>query len=164
MHDEGAQPVFLSLPERIAAQAADRPDHAALVQDGRRVTFDELDAAMDRVAATLQARGVLPREVVAVCASSSIAYVEVFCGALRAGVAVAPLAPSSTAESLAAMAADCGARVLFLDAGTAAHLASARAAIAAPVVTLDGAPGGEALKAWLAPPGARPQPVEIAPD
>ena len=39
----------------------------------------------------------------------------VFLGALRAGVAVAPLAPSSTPENLLGMLADCGARKFFLD-------------------------------------------------
>ena len=73
MHDDGAAAVFRSLPERIAAQAVARPDHVALIQDERRVSFGGLDAAMDRVAATLQARGVRTQEVVAVCASSSIA-------------------------------------------------------------------------------------------
>ena len=85
-------------------------------------------------------------------------------GALRAGLAVAPLAPSSTAESLAGMVADCGAKLLFLDGGTAAHLAPVRAELAASVVLLDGSPGGEGLEAWLAPTDAQPHPVRIEPD
>jgi long-chain acyl-CoA synthetase len=53
----------------------------------------------------------------------------VFLGALRAGVAVAPLAPSSTAEQLAGMVVDADARRFFLDAGRAAD-AQAAAAVA----------------------------------
>ena len=156
--------VFRPLPERIAIHAAARPDHAALIQGGRRVTFGQLNAAMDRVAAALQARGLCAQDVVAICSSSSIAYVEVFCGALRAGVAVAPLSPGSTAESLAGMVSDCGARTLFLDAAAAAHLAPSRQAIAAPVVTLDGDPSGQPLEAWLAAAPARPSSLAIEPD
>jgi long-chain acyl-CoA synthetase len=40
-------------------------------------------------------------------------------GALRAGLAVAPLAPSSTPQQMAGMVADAGARHLFVDAANA---------------------------------------------
>ncbi len=164
MPDDDMPLLFSSLPDRIRAQAAEQPDHRALIQDEQVVSYAELDAAMDRVAATLQARGLQPKDVVAVCAASSIAYVKVFCGALRAGVVVAPLAPSSTAESLAAMVADCGAKVLFVDAGTSEHLAPVRSTVAAPLVALDDAESGEALSLWLAPEASVAVPVVIDPD
>ena len=156
--------VFLSLPARIGAHARARPNRPALIQDDVVVGHGALDRAMDRIAATLQRAGVAPQETVAICASSSIAYVEVFCGALRAGVVVAPLAPSSTAESLAAMIADCGAKVLFVDAGVAAQLAPVRDRIAARWVTLDGSGAGQPLADWLAQEGAAPTSVKIDPD
>ena len=74
---------------------------------------------MDRVAATLQRDGVKPREAIAICAFASNAYLVLFMGALRAGIAVAPLAPSSTPAQIAGMTADAGARHLFLDAANA---------------------------------------------
>ena len=163
MSEEAATLVFRSLPERVAIQATERPAHPALIQDERVVSFGELDAAMDRVAAALQAQGLGPGDVVAVCAASSIAYVEVFCGALRAGVAVAPLAPSSTPQSLQQMVADCGARFLFLDAAAADHLTPVRPALAAPLVSLDGDERAEPLGQWLAPTGTAPKPTEIDP-
>ena len=60
---------------------------------------------MDRVATALQRDSVRSGEAVAICAASCVDYGVVFLGALRAGVAVAPLSPSSTAESLATMLA-----------------------------------------------------------
>ena len=45
---------FGTLSDLIRCHAARRPGHAALVQDGRKVTYAELDALMDQVAATLQ--------------------------------------------------------------------------------------------------------------
>src|SRR5690242_19783423 len=96
---------FATLPELIRAHAAAQPEHAALLQGERKVDYAELDALMDRVAATLQRDGLQARDVIAICAATSIEYSVTFLGALRAGVAVAPLAPSSTAESLAAMLA-----------------------------------------------------------
>ena len=153
--------VFNSLADRIRAQATARPAQRALIKDDHVVSFALLDVAMDRVAATLQARGLKPQDVIAICASTSIAYVEVFCGALRTNVVVAPLAPSSTADSLAAMLADCGAIVLFVDAAVAAHLAPLRHRIHAQFVTLDDTSGGEALSQWLVPAGSQPEPISV---
>ena len=156
--------LFCSLPDRIRKAASDIPGYPAVIEGGETVCFGELDAVMDRVAATLQAEMVAPQQAVAICAASSIPYLQVFCGALRAGVVVAPLAPSSTAQSLAGMVADCSARILFLDAAMAEHLASVRARITARWVTLDDSAAGMPLSVWLAAEGARPEPVKIAPE
>ena len=109
---------FRPIVDTIAATARRAPGRRALSDEQRSLTYAELDALMDRVAASLQRDGVAPRATIAICASSSVKYLAVFLGALRAGVVVAPLAPGSTPESLAAMIADCGARLLFLDATT----------------------------------------------
>jgi long-chain acyl-CoA synthetase len=155
---------FGTIPALIRCQAAIQPDHAALVQDDRTISYGELDALMDRVAASLQRDGVAPCESIAICAGTSVEYAVVFLGALRAGVAVAPLAPSSTAESLVAMINDCGARVLFLDAATAALLTPVMDRVTASRVALDNSDAGEPWNAWLAPVGATPRPVEAQPE
>ena len=159
MSDAGE--TFLPLPDMIRALAARQPDHAALIQDERRVSYGELDAAMDRVAAALQRDEIAPGEAIAICASTSIEYAVVFLGALRAGVAVAPIAPSSTPESIAGMIADSGAHVFFVDAEVAAALEGVRSDIAAAWVALDGGASGRAVEDWLAPFGARPAPVAL---
>ncbi len=155
---------FGVLPELIAAHAGVRPEATAVIDGDRRLSYGELDRLMDRVAAALQRDGVQPTQAVAVCASSSLEYVAVFTGALRAGVAVSPLAPSATPDQLAMMLDDCAAPLVFLDAEAAVHLASAAPRIAARRIALDGSPAGEAFGAWLASDGAAPQPVAIEPD
>ncbi|MDZ4253170.1 MAG: class I adenylate-forming enzyme family protein [Sulfuritalea sp.] len=155
---------FGTYADLIRAQALARPDHPALIQDDRRVSFATLDAMMDRVAATLQRDGIAPTEAVAICAATSLEYVAVFLGALRAGVAVAPLAPSSTAQSLADMAANAEARLIFVDATTARELSAVRGDIAARFVTLDDSAAGQPFSQWLAPAGAVPKPVKIRPE
>jgi long-chain acyl-CoA synthetase len=154
--------VFNSLPERIRAFAAMRPNHPALIQDERVLTYGELDQAMDRIAASLQRAGCKPQDVIAICALNSIAYVEVFCGALRAGVVTAPLAPSATAESLVSMIADCAAKLLFIDRAMGAHLAPLRQQIAAGWIALDASDIGIPLAKWMAE-GTAPAPVAIDP-
>jgi acyl-CoA synthetase (AMP-forming)/AMP-acid ligase II len=155
---------FGTVPDMVRSHAAVRPRHAALVLDERTMDYAALDAAMDRIAAALERDGVRPRDCVSICAATSIEYAAVFLGALRAGTVVAPLAPSSTGEELAAMAADAGAKLLFLDEACARTLAGAGRSVSAPRIALDGSAAGRALADWLAPEGARPSPVEIRPD
>ncbi|TRZ93308.1 MAG: 4-coumarate--CoA ligase [Rhodocyclaceae bacterium] len=148
----------------IRAHALARPNHAALIQDERSVSFAMLDAMMDRVAATLQRAGIRPTEAVAICAGTSLEYAVVFLGAVRAGVVVAPLAPSSTPQSLVDMAANAEARLLFVDAATAQQLAPVRPVIPARFITLDDSAGGEAFRKWLAPAGTMPAAINVRPE
>ncbi len=144
----------------IAAQARARPDAVAVQVGDTTATWRALDALADRIAAGLQQRGIGPGGVVAVCATASIAYVALFIGTLRAGAALAPLAPSATASQLAAMAADAEAALVFVDADTA----PLGVEWPAPVVALDDTSGLHALSAWLPAAGSRPAPVAIAPE
>jgi acyl-CoA synthetase (AMP-forming)/AMP-acid ligase II len=164
-------PDFQVLPEMIAGHARARPRARALVCGDEWMDYAGLDATMDRVATALQRDGCRPGDRIAICAQASIAYVAVFMGALRAGLAVAPLAPGGTPAQILAMAADAGARCLFVDAGNARALAGGSPAL--PRVRLDGAgeqpderpgerPGERALSTWLTTRGdARPRPVAL---
>ena len=155
---------FHAIADLIRTHAEQRPRHAALVHEGRVLDYAGLDALMDRVAAALQRDGLKPQDSIAICAGTSLHYAAVFLGALRAGVAVAPLAPSSTADSLAGMVADAGAKLLFVDAAVGEALAPVRGRIAARNIALDGSVGPDAFHAWLAAEGARPRAVPIQPE
>jgi len=155
---------FGTLSDLIRGHAGQQPGHPALIQEERVLTYGELDALMDRVASALQRDGIAARESIAICAGTSIEYAAVYLGALRAGVVVAPLAPSCTAEELAGMAADAGARLFFLDATVAKTLEPAAAKITARRIALDESSAGASLAAWLAPVGAQPKSVSPEPD
>jgi acyl-CoA synthetase (AMP-forming)/AMP-acid ligase II len=155
---------FGLIADLIGAHARERPRHSAIIKDECVITYQQLDVLMDRVAASLQRDGLSNGDVIAICATASVEYAAVFLGALRAGVAVAPLAPSSTAESLSTMLEDCGAKLLFLDAPVVKSLANARNPVLVATVSLDSANGGRHLNAWLLAEGAKPEPVSIAPD
>jgi acyl-CoA synthetase (AMP-forming)/AMP-acid ligase II len=152
-----------SIPELIRRHAAERPDHAALIAGEERIDFAGLDAVMDRVASALQQAGVGPGGTVAIAAAASIPYVAVYLGAVRAGAQVAPLQPSVTPDSLAAMVADAGASHVFLDAAVGRTLAAASRAVAAVRIALDDSGAGQAFSGWLAPAGAVPRPVALDP-
>ena len=144
---------FGTIAGLIRRHAQEAPQRRALVQDGVNLSYAELDALMDRVAAALQRDGVQPGEAVAICAGTSIAYAVTYLGALRAGVVVAPLAPSSTPDSLAGMLQDAGARLLFTDKEVAQALQDRAAAV--PRIALDDTAAGVSWRAWLAPAAAR---------
>jgi long-chain acyl-CoA synthetase len=147
---------FRAIPDLVREHARTRPAQIALTQGERSVSWAQLDAMVDRFAASLQREGLAPNDSIAICASNSLEYVAVFIGALRAGVAVAPLAIQSSPAQLAGMLADSGARHFFVDRGVSAFDAPAQR------IFLDGS-GTPSLEQWLAPAGARPRPVEIQP-
>ncbi|HSN34124.1 MAG TPA: AMP-binding protein, partial [Ideonella sp.] len=97
---------FAAIADLVRAHAAARPHASALVGDDEALDWAALDALMDRVAAALQRDGARPGDVVAICAAASPRYAALFLGALRAGVVVAPLAPSVTPAQFAAMVGD----------------------------------------------------------
>jgi acyl-CoA synthetase (AMP-forming)/AMP-acid ligase II len=162
--DELLRNDFGLIPDLIAAHARERPDAVAVIDGARSTTYGELDALVDRIAAGLQRDGVRPTQAIAICAASSMAYVAVFLGALRAGVAVSPLAPSSTPDQLAMMLSDCAAPLLFLDGDAAERLAPAADRIAARRVGLSGGGLDLTLEGWLPDSAARPDPVAIDPE
>ena len=147
---------FGTIPELVRLHAARAPRRAALVHDGRALDYAGLDALMDRVAAALQRDGLAPGSAIAICAASSIEYAVVFLGALRSGVAVAPLPPSATPDAIAAMAADAEATHFFLDDAAAKALEKARTPIRAKTILL------AALEPWLGTASA-PRPVDAQP-
>ena len=162
-------PDFQDLPGLIAGHARSQPDAIAVIGGDTRLSYAELDAAMDHVAATLQRDGCHSGDTIAICALAVPAYIVLFMGALRAGLAVAPLAPSSTPAQIAGMTADAGARHLFLDAANAQAVPAALTGSTVQRIRLDDtsddtsddSDGDTRLSDWLAPAGSRPQPVAL---
>lgn len=154
---------FGLIPDQIRLHAQEAPESAALVDSTQTLSYADLDARMDRVAAALQRDGLCQGDAIAICATTSVAYASMFLGALRAGVVVAPLAPSSTPASLARMVSDAQARLLFTDVSSSAVVAQVDTH-SVPRITLDDSTGsGQPFEAWLAEPGARPASVLIEP-
>ena len=153
---------FGTVAALVREHAQRQPHRPALCDDQRELSYAQLDALMDRVAAALQRDGVLPGESIAICAHSSVHYAALFLGALRAGVVVAPLAPSAGREALTSMLHDAGAQWLFLDSAAQdlvpPSLATTRC------VWLCGTSAGIRFEDWLAAEGAQPQAVEVSPE
>jgi acyl-CoA synthetase (AMP-forming)/AMP-acid ligase II len=156
-------PDFITLPDLVRRYARSKPQHTAVIDGDCRVSYAELDAMIDAVAAAMQRDGVKPRDAITICAFSSIEYVATFLGALRAGVAVAPLPPSSTPVDFAAMVKDADAKILFMDESAAALMGDAATKGSFKRVSFDGEAFGQPFANWIAT-SAKSQPVVIDPD
>jgi long-chain acyl-CoA synthetase len=172
---------FATLPDLIRLHALQSPDHCALREGDRELNYAQLDQWIDRVAAALQRDGLTAGNTVALCAGASLEYVACFVGALRAGLAVAPLSPGATPESLLKMISDAQAARVFidrhsgpdlLDAGLSGTLSIALdehegdSGEAADILGKDTPRNAHprAWSNWLAPAGTRPVAVHIQPD
>ncbi|RJF68261.1 class I adenylate-forming enzyme family protein [Rhodopseudomonas palustris] len=157
-------PDFITLDALVRTTARSAPDRLAVIDGERQLRYAEFDALIDRVAAALQRDGVKPTGAISICALSSIEYAATFLGALRVGVAVAPLAPSSTPHDFAAMVKDSAAKILFTDDFVAAAMKDAAIDASVKRVALDDGGSGAAFSKWLAPEGAKPAPVTVDPE
>ncbi len=95
------------------AQARRSPRADAVVYEGDRLTYAELDRRANRLAHYLGARGVGPETLVAIAVERSLAMIWALLGILKAGAAYVPLDPSYPGERLAFMLDDCQAPVLL---------------------------------------------------
>jgi acyl-CoA synthetase (AMP-forming)/AMP-acid ligase II len=161
-HRITADSPFQTLSDLIQGHALAQPEALALRDPYTTLSYAALSARMDQVAAALQRDGVTPGQCIALCGLSGVDYACVFLGALRAGVVVAPLAPSVTPQILSGMLRDALARLLFVDAAARALIEPEMAHL--PRIALDGSQAGQALEAWLAPTGSAPTAVSVGPE
>ncbi|MGW3430396.1 amino acid adenylation domain-containing protein [Streptomyces melanosporofaciens] len=122
------------VPERFQAQAARTPDAPALLAaDGTTLSYAQLDAAADRLAAELSAAGVGPERLVALALPRSADLVIAALAVLKAGGGYLPVDPGDPADRLAHVLTD-ATPVLVL---TRSDIAPGLPETAAPVRLLD---------------------------
>ncbi len=107
-------PEFVSIPVRVARNAAAWPDKRAVQCEDKVRTWRDFDRRVNRIARTLIGMGVGRGDKIAILAANSIEYLETFMGGLRAGACVVPLSTMAAADALEKMLDDCDAKVLFL--------------------------------------------------
>jgi long-chain acyl-CoA synthetase len=117
-----------TLEAELRFAAARAGAHTALVADDHRMSYAELDRAVDGFAGGLAALGVQRGDRVAVIMRNSVeAAVSVY-GIVRAGAAFTLLNPGAPLEKLQRLLAHCDAVAAVADAPTAAALRDAGAA------------------------------------
>ena len=102
-----------SIKEMFEATVARTPDATAVVSGPDRLTYAELNARANRIAAALRARGVGPGTLVGVLMEKSIDLLPAVLGVVKAGGAYIPLDPSYPAGRLAFMVHDAAPAVIL---------------------------------------------------
>jgi acyl-CoA synthetase (AMP-forming)/AMP-acid ligase II len=99
----------------VLASAGDHLDRPALIDaaSGRRLSYGDLHAQVDRFAGGLAQLGVGKGEVVAILLPNMPEYAVVFFGIARAGAVSTTLNPTYTEREIAAQLADSGASVVI---------------------------------------------------
>ncbi|GGK02264.1 non-ribosomal peptide synthetase [Streptomyces camponoticapitis] len=98
--------------EAFARSARRTPDAPAVVAHGRMLSYAELDAAADRVAALLVAQGAVRRPV-GICLGRTADLPVAVLGVLKAGGSCVPVDPDHPAERIAFTVRDSGIGVLL---------------------------------------------------
>jgi fatty-acyl-CoA synthase len=111
-----------------ARRARMTPDRAAIVHDGRTLSYAALHHRVRRLAGALRGLGVRRADRVAYLGPNRPELAETLFAAGALSAIFVPLNPRLAAPELAAILADCGARVLIWDARLAAVVAALRGA------------------------------------
>ncbi|MEV6364243.1 non-ribosomal peptide synthase/polyketide synthase [Nocardia asteroides] len=101
---------FPLLPQVLAAAAAD-PGAIAIRDEARTLTYGELDAASERLAAHLAGLGIGAGDLVAVSVPRSADSVTAVWGVVKSGAGFLPVDPAYPADRIAHMLSDSGAAV-----------------------------------------------------
>ncbi|MFI0879812.1 amino acid adenylation domain-containing protein [Streptomyces parvus] len=123
-NDTAADVPYGTLPALFEAQVKRTPDDPALLFDGGRVSYRELNERANRLARTLVARGAGPEDVVAVALPRSPEWVVAVLAVLKAGAVYLPVDPEYPADRI---------RLLLDDSAPTALLTRAELADRLPV-------------------------------
>ncbi|MEW5931706.1 MAG: amino acid adenylation domain-containing protein, partial [Gemmatimonadota bacterium] len=144
-------PAAGTLHGRFQAVARARPHAVALTFCGESLTYTELDARADRLAAALRAAGAGPEVRVGLCVERGPDTVVGILGILKSGAAYVPLDPAYPAERLAYLLEDSAVRVVVAQEGVLGRLPEFGGA-----VVLVGEDGASAAIQPPYPPGPPP--------
>ncbi|HEX7036497.1 MAG TPA: fatty acyl-CoA synthetase [Pseudomonadales bacterium] len=130
----------------VRLQARREPLKTALVYEGQRDTFRELDGLIDRAANAIRALGIEPGDRVAVFSHNNRSYVVLRFAIIRAGAVFTPINFMLTAPEVAYILQHSGARAVIAEDGLCGICEEAFAQLGAPPV----------LKAFVRHTGAEP--------
>ncbi len=143
----------VSVPAYVLRNASQYPDRPALIDglSGDTLSFGQLAAYVDRVAAALAERGVQPGDTVAIFSPNTIYYPVVFHGIAAAGALSSTINSLYTPDEIAFQLKDSNAKILitvspFLDRAKAA----ADKQPVDEIIVMDGAEGHVSLRDLLA--------------
>ena len=112
------------LQQWVTEQAERRPDATAVVMDGARMTYEELEASSNRLARTLKAAGCQQGDRVGLLLAKSPLAIVSMVGTLKADCTYVPLDASSPAPRVAKIVESAEPRVILAEARAASLLST----------------------------------------
>jgi amino acid adenylation domain-containing protein len=106
-------PQHLCIHELFAAEVEKTPDNIAVVFDGQKLTYQQLNYQANKVAHYLQSLGVGTEVLVGISVERSLEMIVGLLGILKAGAAYLPLDPTYPKERISFMLADSQVQVLL---------------------------------------------------
>ena len=95
--------------------AKERPDHPAIVMagSGETVSYAQMEATANRIAHWLRSEGVTSEDSFALLMENNAHYIQIAWGAQRTGATIVPISTHLTAEEIAYILEDSGAKLLI---------------------------------------------------
>ena len=144
----------MNLGEHLLACAERHPEVPALADGDERVTYAELLERARAAAGGLAALGVEPGDRVAAALKNRLEAAVLYWGSQWLGAVFVPLNWRLRPDELTYCVSDCGARVLAIEAASAA---AAEAVPGTPLIAIADAPAGAALDGGPGPDGPSPR-------
>ncbi|ATG42414.1 MupA/Atu3671 family FMN-dependent luciferase-like monooxygenase [Phaeobacter piscinae] len=149
-----------TIPAEFAAQVTRTPEATALVYEDQSLTYAELSARVEHLAALLRDRGVEPGSHVGIYLGRGPDLVIAALATMAAGGAYVPLDPAYPADRIAHFIADSAASVILTDTGHRDQLPSK---LSADILCLDALPEVSAVAETVAEtPATAPGPEDLA--
>jgi long-chain acyl-CoA synthetase len=136
-----------NLAQNLLDTAAKQGRRPALRMGDTVLTYDQFGDAARRVAAGLEARGVMPGDRVGVVLPNVLSFPIVYYGALIAGAAVVPMNPLLKAREIHYYLRDSGARLVVAAQASAQAVAKAASGVGIEVVAVNVAQPDELMAA-----------------
>jgi amino acid adenylation domain-containing protein len=108
------------LHQRFGVIARRQPQHVAVRAGRSEITYGQLDAASDRVGASLRRRGIGPGDRVGLCCGRGIPLITGMLGILKADGVYVPIDPAFPASRTDLIASDSALRTVLSDVARAA--------------------------------------------
>ncbi|MGW3572555.1 AMP-binding protein, partial [Streptomyces sp. NPDC000941] len=106
------------VPELLEAQVARTPDAVAVVCEGEKLTYGELNMRANRLARHLIGQGVGPEQLVAVALPRSAELLVALLAVMKSGAAYVPVDPELPAQRISYMLQDADPLLLITDTTT----------------------------------------------
>ncbi len=149
----------LNVGDALTRSAHQFPDRVAVLDRGVAVTYAQLEATAEALAATWRDHGATPGTPVALLMTNSWKFLAAYFACARAGLVALPVNVTLTREDIAWILADAGVRYALVDEALA-PLADALPPGATPVVVSTGA-AGPARIGWEEATVAPTEPVAV---